>query len=86
MSILRTYPKKLFWWLYWVFLVVSLVLGVYWLHHHILHYHLSIQKIPEFFALLGWVGCMVLILVSKVMASFMVVDEDYYQKREERTN
>ena len=86
MNSLRTYPKKLLWRLYWVFLALSLILGFYWLYAHVFHYHFSIQNIPQFFAILGWGGCMVLILVSKVMASFMVVEEDYYEKREERVN
>ncbi len=80
---LRKYPKRLFWRLYYICLVMSLSLDFYWLHKHIFHFHFSFQSIPQFFALFGLFGCMLLILVAKAMGIFIVVDEDYYQKREE---
>ena len=81
MSKLRTYPKKLFWRIYFVSLVLSLILGFYWLYRHIFHYHFSFQYLPQFFALFGLIGCMLLILIAKAMGLFIVVDEDYYQKK-----
>ncbi len=82
MNKLRVYPKKLFWRLYFVSLAASLILDFYWLYAHIFHYHFSFQEIPQFFAIFGLLGCMLLILVAKGMGVFIVVDEDYYQKKE----
>ncbi len=82
MNKLRTYPKKLFWRLYFVGLVVSLILDFIWLYQHVFHYHFPFQYLPQFFALFGLLGCMLLILIAKAMGIFIVVDEDYYQKKE----
>ena len=86
MNKLRVYPKKLFWRLYFACLVVSLILDFYWLYRHVFHYHFDFQEIPQFFALFGLFGCMLLILIAKGMGIFLVVDEDYYQKRERKGN
>ena len=82
----RKYPKKLFWRLYYVCLVLSVILDFYWLYQHKFHFHFSFQHIPQFFALFGLFGCMLLILIAKAMGIFIVVDEDYYSKKEEETN
>lgn len=79
MSNLRTYPKKLFWRLYWVCLAVSLILDLIWLYSDGFHYHFPFQSLPQFFAILGLFGCMLLILIAKVLGIFLVVDEDYYR-------
>ena len=81
MNGLRTYPKKLFWRLYYICLAVSLVLNVYWLYTDGFHYHFSFQYLPQFFALFGFLGCMLLILIAKGLGFFIVVDEDYYQEK-----
>ena len=81
MNWLRKYPKKLLWRAYFVALAISLVLGLIWLYTHTFHYHFRFQYIPEFFAILGLFGCMVLILIVKGIGFFVVVDEDYYQKK-----
>ena len=81
MNILRIYPKKLFWRLYWICLVVSLILDAIWLYLHDFHYHFSFQYLPQFFGILGLFGCMLLILIAKAMGIIMVVDEDYYQEK-----
>jgi hypothetical protein len=81
MNKLRIYPKKLFWRLYFVCFGVSLVLDGYWLYSYKLHYHFSFQYLPQFFAIFGFFGCMMLILIAKAMGLFIVVDEDYYEKR-----
>ena len=80
MNKLRIYPKKLFWRLYIVVFVVSIILDFFWLYKHIFHYHFSFQYLPQFFALFGLFGCMLLILIAKGMGIFIVVDEDYYEK------
>ena len=81
MNWLRIYPKKLFWRLFYFFLVISLLLDFYWLYTHLFHYHFSFQYFPQFFALFGLIGCMLLILIAKGMGIFIVVDEDYYVKK-----
>ena len=81
MSRLRTYPKKLLWRLYYAALVVSVILDFVWLYSHELHYHFEFQYIPQFFAVFGLVGCMLLILVAKGLGYFIVRDEDYYERR-----
>lgn len=81
MNWLRRYPKKLLWRAYFVALAASLVLDLVWLHYHVLHYHFSFQYIIEFFAIFGLFGCMLLILIVKGIGFFVVVDEDYYQKK-----
>ncbi|NNL77780.1 MAG: hypothetical protein HKO68_15715 [Desulfobacterales bacterium] len=79
MNTLRTYPKKLFWRLYFLILAVSLVLDIVWLFADGFHYHFSFQYLPQFFAIFGLFGCMLLILIAKAMGIFIVVDEDYYR-------
>lgn len=81
MNILRTYPKKLLWRLYWISLILTLFLDLLWLYSNRFHYHFPFQYLPEFFALFGFLGCMILILVAKAMGLFIVKDEDYYEKR-----
>ena len=84
MNKLRTYPKRFFWWIYFISLVLSLVLSPLLLHADKLHHHFAFQYIPEFFALFGLVGCMLLILIAKGMGVFLVTDENYYEKRSEK--
>ena len=84
MNKLRKYPKKLFWRLYFLSLVLSLILSPLLLRSHELHYHYSFQYLPEFFAIFGLVVCMLLILVAKGIGIFISTDEDYYEKRSEK--
>ena len=86
MNKLRIYPKKLLWRLYFVCLTLSLILDIVWLITHTFHYHFKFQYFPQFFALLGLLGCMLLILIAKGMGIFIVVDEDYYEKKIGRSN
>ena len=81
MKILRTYPKRLLWTIYFIGLAVSLILDFVWLHMDALHYHFSFQYLPEFFAIFGVFGCMLLILIAKGMGHFIVKGEDYYEKK-----
>ena len=81
MNKLRVYPKKLFWRLYWVVLALSLILDLVWLYLHAFHYHFQFQYLPQFFAILGLIGCMLLILIAKALGIIIVVDEDYYQEK-----
>ena len=81
MSKLRAYPGRLLWRLYFFCMAVSLILDFFWLYTHRLHYHFSFQQLPQFFAILGLFGCMLLILIAKALGIFIVVDEDYYEKK-----
>jgi hypothetical protein len=84
MNKLRTYPKRLFWRIYFLSLGLSLVLHPLLLRSDSLHHHFSFQYLPQFFALFGLVGCMLLILIAKGMGFFIVTDENYYEKRSEK--
>lgn len=84
MGFLRQYPKRFFWIVFFIGLVVSLILDVLWLRSGLLHYHFSFQYFPQFFALFGFIGCMVLILIAKGMGHFISKDEDYYERDSRR--
>ena len=84
MKILRTYPKTFFWTVYFIGLVASLILDFVWIGSDILHYHFPFQYFPQFFAIFGLFGCMLLILIAKGMGHFIVKDEDYYEKKSRR--
>ena len=84
MNKLRAYPKRFFWAIYFVSMVLSLILSPLLLHADKLHHHFSFQYLPEFFAVFGFVGCMALILIAKGMGTFLSVDGDYYEKRSEK--
>jgi hypothetical protein len=63
---------------------LSLILHPLLLRSELLHHHYSFQYLPEFFAVFGLVGCMLLILVAKGVGFFISKDEDYYEKRWEK--
>ena len=84
MNKLRTYPKKLFWWIYLLSMGLSLILHPLLLRSDELHHHFSFQYLPEFFAVFGLVGCILLILIAKGMGLFISTDENYYEKRSEK--
>jgi hypothetical protein len=70
--------------MFYIVLVFSLILDLILLYFHIFHYHFSFQYIPEFFALFGLFGCILLILIAKGLGYFIVTDEDYYIRRSRR--
>ncbi len=80
----RTYPKRLFWRLYALALFLSLILDGVWLSFSAFHYHFEFQYLFQFFALFGFLGCMVLILIAKGIGFFIVKDENYYFLRSKR--
>ena len=84
MNKLRKYPKRFFWAIYLVSLVLSLILSPLLLRTDKLHHHFSFQYLPEFFAVFGFVGCMLLILIAKGMGFFISRDENYYDRRSEK--
>ena len=81
MNVLRRYPKRLFWTVYFIGLLVSLVLDLAWLRSDLFHYHFDFQYLLEFFAIFGLFGCMLLILIARGMGYFIVKDEEYYEKK-----
>lgn len=62
-----------------VFYVLCAVLVVvdFLVHRHIYH---DWENIPAFYAIYGFVGCVVLVLIAKVMRKFLMKEEDYYDK------
>ena len=84
MNKLRRYPKRLFWGIYLLSLVLSLILHPLLLRSEKLHHHYAFQYFPEFFALFGLVVCVLLILVAKGIGVFISAEEDYYEKRSEK--
>ncbi|HEX7027470.1 MAG TPA: hypothetical protein VF268_09525 [Gammaproteobacteria bacterium] len=49
------------------------------LHRHVAH---SWENLPGFYAIYGFVGCVILVLIDKWMRTFLMRDEDYYDRRE----
>ena len=56
---------------------VVLVLVDFIVHRHIYH---SWENIPAFYAIYGFVGCVILVLVAKEMRKFLMRGEDYYNE------
>jgi hypothetical protein len=48
------------------------------------HTYLSIEKLWGFYPLYGFVGCVVLVIVAKWMRTFLMREENYYEKDEEQ--
>lgn len=49
------------------------------IHRHIYH---SWEKLPGFYAIFGFVACVVLVLVATQMRKLLMRDEDYYTNAE----
>mgnify|MGYP000228416765 CR=1 FL=1 len=54
-----------------------LVIADFVVHRHIYH---DWEKIPAFYAIYGFVGCVVLVLVAKEMRKVIMRGEDYYDE------
>ena len=52
-----------------------LVIVDFIVHRHIYH---SWENIPAFYAIYGFVGCVILVLIAKEMRKFLMRREDYY--------
>lgn len=50
-------------------------------HRHTYH---DWESLPAFYAIYGFIGCVVLVLVAKWMRTFLMRDEDYYDRDELR--
>ncbi|RLG32459.1 hypothetical protein DRN98_05260 [Methanosarcinales archaeon] len=65
--------------LYYVILIISVIAGV--LHDVMAHHevHFVWDKIPAFHAIFGFLGCFVLIFLSKTLGHYLLMRrEDYY--------
>jgi len=62
-----------------VFYVICalLVLVDFVVHRHIYH---DWENIPAFYAIYGFIGCVVLVLIAKEMRKFLMRGEDYYDE------
>lgn len=56
-----------------------LVLLDFVVHRHI---YLDFEKIPAFYAIYGFVACVVLVVLAKLMRIGLMRDEEYYDKNE----
>ncbi len=54
-----------------------LVIADFVVHRHIYH---AWEKIPAFYAIYGFVGCVVLVLIAREMRKFLMRGEDYYDE------
>lgn len=62
-----------------VFYVICALLVVvdFAVHRHIYH---SWENIPAFYAIYGFVGCVILVVLAKLMRKVLMKEEDYYDK------
>lgn len=61
-----------------VFYVICAVLVLldFIVHRHIVH---DWEKLPGFYAIYGFVGCVLLVLIAKGLRKFLMRGENYYQ-------
>ncbi len=64
-------------------LCVLLFLLDFVVHRHI---YIWFENIPTFYALYGFVACVVLVLIATQMRKWLMRDEDYYQKTKPADN
>jgi hypothetical protein len=57
-----------------------LVVADFVVHRHI---YLSYDEIPAFYAIYGFVACVVLVIIATGMRKFVMRDEHFYDKRED---
>jgi H+/Cl- antiporter ClcA len=51
------------------------------LHRHVYH---SWEKLPGFYAIFGFVACVILVLLATQMRKVLMRGEDYYEKTENK--
>ncbi|MEC9340143.1 MAG: hypothetical protein VX663_01555 [Pseudomonadota bacterium] len=56
-----------------------LVVADFVVHRHVYH---PFEHLPTFYALFGFVACVVLVLVATQMRKVLMRDEDYYRPQE----
>ncbi|WP_223668447.1 hypothetical protein [Kangiella shandongensis] len=60
---------------------IALVLLEFVIHRHIYH---SWEELFGFYPIYGFIGCVLLVLIAKWMRTFLMRDEDYYDKLEQK--
>lgn len=67
-----------------VFYAICVVLVIldFVIHRHI---YLSFEEIPAFYAIYGFVACVVLVVLAKLMRLVLMRDEHYYDERLDET-
>ena len=62
-----------------VFYVICGILVVtdFIVHRHIYH---DWENVPAFYAIYGFIGCVALVLIAKLMRKVLMREEDYYDK------
>ncbi|MFT7140615.1 MAG: hypothetical protein ACJAYE_000036 [Candidatus Azotimanducaceae bacterium] len=72
-------------WILRVFYVVcALLFGMdFVIHRHVSH---DMENIPGFYAIYGFVGCVVLVVVARWMRVVLMRKEDYYQDSAENSD
>lgn len=53
------------------------------IHRHTYH---PWENLPAFYPLYGFIGCVVLVLIAKWMRTFLMRDEDYYERHEDSSD
>ena len=73
------YQPKTIQWILRVFyaLCIVLVLADFIVHRHIIT---EAERIPAFYALYGFVACVVLVLIASQMRKYLMRDEEYYEE------
>lgn len=56
---------------------ILLVVADFIVHRHIYH---ALEQLPAFYAIYGFVGCVVLVLIAKAMRKVLMKKEDYYDQ------
>ncbi|WP_026375240.1 hypothetical protein [Aestuariibacter salexigens] len=69
-------------WILRVFYAICVILVVldFVVHRHI---YVSFEEIPAFYALYGFVACVVLVVIAKEMRKVLMRKEDYYEPLEQ---
>lgn len=52
----------------------------FFIHRHTYH---PLEELYAFYPVYGFVGCVVLVLIAKWMRTFLMRDEDYYERLQE---
>ncbi|MFC3123409.1 hypothetical protein [Agaribacter flavus] len=61
-------------------LCVLLVVLDFIVHRHV---YVDFEKVPTFYALYGFIACVVLVVLAKIMRKAVMRDENYYDDRSE---
>lgn len=69
----------------WILIVFYILSGLLFALDFVVHRHiyLDFEKIPAFYALYGFVACVVLVVIAKWMRVLLMRKEDYYDPIED---